>query len=161
MRTVAFVVLAAVLGACSKAGDPAAFGDVELRTLASAAPVSLKSCPKPKCLTVYVAPWCGYCRGATPMINALAKWLEPRGVHTRVVVGMDQPAAVQMYAKDFGPDTLLDPQGRARPRGGVPNFRISDGQGRIVHDQSGAPSGAEPPFTDGVLAQIAALYRLP
>jgi hypothetical protein len=154
------LLLAALLVAgCSAPKE--SFEGVTLRTLTSEQRRSLAACPAAKCLTVYVAPWCHYCRGATPMILALRGYLEKKGVATRVVVGLDRPEAVLAYAKVFGPDTFLDPNGRAQPASGVPNFRVSDPGGVILSSQSGAPQGLEPPWTDGLLAGIAALYHLP
>jgi hypothetical protein len=158
MKGLAFVG-ALLLAGCS--GPKDSLKGMELRTLASDQRRSLGACPAAKCLTVYVAPWCGYCRAATPMIVALGGYLEKKGVPTRVVVGLDRPEAVLEYAKAFGPDTFLDPNGRAQPAAGVPNFRISDADGAILHSQSGVPQGLEPPWTDSVLGGIAALYHLP
>ena len=148
-----------LLAGCSAPKET--FKGIELRTLASEQKQSLAACPAAKCLTVYVAPWCRYCRAATPMILALRGYLQKKGVATRIIIGLDRPEAMLAYAKTFGPDTFLDPNGRAQPASGVPNFRISDANGVILHSQSGAPQGIEPPWTDGLLAGIAGLYHLP
>src|SRR5689334_22878006 len=84
--------------------------DVSLTTLSGDSRQSLASCPTAKCLNVVVAPWCPYCRAATPTIVELRNYLNKNNLATtRVIVGMDKPQALADYAKDFGPDTLLDP----------------------------------------------------
>jgi hypothetical protein len=100
--------------------------------------VALASCPTRKCLTAYVAPWCPHCREATPAIIALRDYLKPRGVTTRVIVGLDKPKAVRDYAATFGPDTILDPAGTLQP-GGVPHFYVTDDTGALIKDVPGMP----------------------
>ncbi|MBI5208863.1 MAG: TlpA family protein disulfide reductase [Elusimicrobia bacterium] len=99
---------------------------------------SLAACPTAKCLTVYVAPWCGYCRRATPIIVELQRRLPKDAATLRVVVGMDSMEAVRQYAREFGPDTLLDPEGSFRMNG-VPQFLVSDASGRLVKKVPGMP----------------------
>src|SRR5437016_5581843 len=92
-----------VLGGCSRAsGEKDSLPDVKLETLAGNAKVSLASCPTAKCLTVVVAPWCPYCRAATPQITELRKFLKQRSISSRIVVAMDKPEALREYARAFG-----------------------------------------------------------
>lgn len=94
-------------------------------------------CPKPKCLTVYVTPWCPACRSATAFVQRLQKDLPERGVPVRVVVGHDQEAKVRDYAAQFGPGALLDPEKLWKP-GGVPHFFVSDEMGGVLREDAGA-----------------------
>jgi thiol-disulfide isomerase/thioredoxin len=127
--------------------------DIRLQTLAHQTGPSLASCSTPTCLTIYVAPWCGYCRQATPLIIELKKHLEKKGVSTRIVVGMDAMEAVRAYAVEFGPDTLLDPDGGFRVSG-VPHFLVSDASGAISKKVPGLP-----PYDD--VAGVAAYLGFP
>ncbi len=137
--------------ACSRAGT--GLPDVSLPTLAGGQ-TKLASCTAAKCLTVYVAPWCGYCRAATPAIRALRVFLADNGVATRVIVGMDRPDALREYAADFGPDTLLD-AGQALSVGGVPHFYVTDASGKLIKEVAGVPSG------DVDTRRFAAFFGLP
>lgn len=124
-------------------GKPAAALPSEpLPTLSTGKTVSLASCPTAKCLTVVVAPWCGYCRSATPHVLALREYLNTRGVTTRVVVGMDKMQNVKDYALEFGPDTLIDPAGQVTANG-VPHFFVTDAAGAVLKEVAGVPAGLD------------------
>lgn len=142
LRACLLLGLAAGAGAlwpgCSPAERLSTLPDIRLPTLSGATGSSLASCPTAKCLTVYVAPWCGYCRRATPLIIELQRRLRKDAASMRVVVGMDSMDAVRQYARDFGPDTLLDPEGSFRMNG-VPQFLVSDASGGIVKRVPGMP----------------------
>lgn len=150
VRLWALILLAAA--ACAKASS--GFPDVRLPTLSSQAGPTLASCPTKKCLTVYLAPWCGYCRKATPMIIETRKYLKEQGVETRVIIGMDQPQPLQEYASSFGPDTLIDLNG-ALEVSGVPHFYVSNSSGEILKEVGGLPYGA-----NGA-KELAAAFGLP
>lgn len=151
MRRLLAVAFVLPLLACARTAP--GLPDVALPTLAGGE-TKLSSCSAPKCLTVYVAPWCGYCRAATPAIRTLRVYLADKGVATRVVVGMDQLDALREYAKDFGPDTMLD-SGRALAVGGVPHFYVTDASGRLIKEVAGMPSG------DVDTPRLAAFFGLP
>ena len=55
---------------------------------------------------------------------------------------------------------LYDPTGKVSVSG-VPHFIISDADGKIIKAVAGAPGGAQPPWNERQLAQLAALYDLP
>lgn len=97
-------------------------------------------CPKARCLTVYLTPWCPYCRRATALVQSLQKELPEKGVAVRVVVGQDDEAKVREYAAQFGAGALLDPDKRWAPNG-VPHFFVSDETGGVLATGSGAPEG--------------------
>lgn len=158
----AFSILLALAARAKPAGAGAglSFEGLKASTLASATPQPLDHCPTSQCLTIYVAPWCPYCRASTPMILALRDYLARKGVTTRIVVGLDKMARVRDYAQVFGRDTFLDPEGRISPPGGVPNFIVSDARGRVLRTQGGVPE-AKPPFSDAALGRVAAMYGLP
>lgn len=134
--------LIAVLAAVSLAACEGLAGsrlpDVRLNTVSAEEGESLATCPTTKCLTVYVAPWCGVCRSATSKIVALKNLLYERGGTMRVVVGMDTPEAVAEYAREFGPDSLVDPGGTIQT-GGVPHFWVTDASGAVIKENSGIP----------------------
>lgn len=158
-------ILLATLLFCGCSGSPGGeFGSfwsglpaspaVEASAFRNANEQELKSCPARRCLTVYIAPWCHYCRSSTPALLALRDYLTPLGVATRFIVGMDKPAALADYASTFGPDTRLDEAGRF-VSGGVPHFYVTDNAGRLLKDQAGVPAGEDDP------QRLAALLGLP
>lgn len=151
MRRAAAVGLLAFLAACSKAPD--SLSGVTLPKLGGG-DVATASCPTEKCFTAYVAPWCGYCRAATPALIQLKAYLKQKDVEMRVVVGMDEPASVKEYAAMFGPDAVLDPENAFGVRGGVPHFFVTDKTGRILREVPGMPR------VDSV-QELAAFFGLP
>ena len=118
------------------------------------------ACPAAKCLTVYVAPWCGVCRASTAFINAVTGFLSARGVPARVVVGKDSPEAVAAYASDFGPGTLLDPEGRVPLAGGVPQFIVTSSDGRVLKRQPGVPGIIPAPVPEDEVRRLASYLGL-
>ncbi|MBI4423903.1 MAG: redoxin family protein [Elusimicrobia bacterium] len=129
---------ALLTAACGSTPSAGTFQGIALKNLGEGKSVSLASCPTRRCLTVYVAPWCGYCRRGTPLIRELRKVLQSKGMDSRVVVGMDKEPALREYARDFGPDALLDTEQALDP-GGVPHFFVSDGQGKVMRHIAGLP----------------------
>jgi len=145
----------------SPEGSSAGLGGLSFPALGAESPVSLDSCATPKCLTAYVAPWCGVCRASTDLIIALRSFLIERGVDVRIVVGRDKPGAVEAYAKEFGPGTLMDPSGRFPLNGGVPQFIVTDAAGQVLVRQPGLPRIVRPPIPQSALEEIASFLRVP
>lgn len=144
----------------ARGGQSSPIKDISLKRLGGGAEVSLSACPAAKCLTVTVAPWCGYCRRSTAMIRALGEYLKRHNVATRVIVSKDEDAALRSYAQEFGPDALLDPESKIEVNG-VPHFLVTDAQGRVLTQVAGAPAGVQEPFNDEKLARVAKLFELP
>lgn len=115
------------------------FSGIELPRLDRSATTDLGACPKAKCMTVYLAPWCGYCRRATPMLKEARAALAEQGIATRFVIGMDKREPVEDYAREFGGEALLDLDAKVKVPGGVPHFFMSDAGGNIFKTQAGAP----------------------
>ncbi|MFH2202236.1 MAG: hypothetical protein ABIJ96_03895 [Elusimicrobiota bacterium] len=126
----------------------------ELRTLDGARTVDLGQCRTPRCVTIYVAPWCGICQRSTAFLNAVHKYLEARNIDTRIVVGRGNLENVKRYAPDFGPDALIDAEGKVPLQGGVPNFIVSTPTGEIIKTQAGVPGLYEPPFSESLMRQM-------
>lgn len=146
-RTIlAAVALAAAMGAALVFSPPDRQAQPETKLpraalkTAAGKPVELSSCPTAKCLTVVVAPWCGYCRSSTEKIVELDSFLAARKITTRVVVTMDQAGALAGYARDFGPQALLDTGSLVSVRG-VPHFIVSDPHGNVLSTAAGVPPG--------------------
>lgn len=136
-----FLPFLLALAGCSGASGPAgaSLPDLTLPRLDGASASSLASCATPKCLTIVVAPWCGYCRMGTPMFIRVKEFLRLKGVETRIVVSMADETDVRDYAREFGPDTLLDPANKAAVSGGVPHLFVSDKTGAILKEVPGLP----------------------
>lgn len=132
---------------------------VVLASLAGAS-VDWSSCPAAKCLTVYVAPWCGVCRASTGFIKAFVAAMERAGVPARVVVGRGDPGQVAEYARDFGPGALLDAEGKVPLTGGVPQFIVTAQDGRVLKRQPGVPRIIEPPVPEEDIRAVAAYLGL-
>ncbi len=133
----------------------ASFGDVALPSVSMPEKkVSLKSCPTEKCLSIYMAPWCGVCRASTDLVKELQPWLAERGVASRVIIGKDRPDEIEKYARVFGPDTLVDMDGTVPIKGGVPQFLVSDGQGNILKAQPGVLRIVRPPIPEAELEAL-------
>ena len=147
------VVLLLALGACSSS-TTAGLPDIQLSSLSQEKAPSLASCPTAKCLTVYLAPWCGYCRAVTPQLVKLKPFLKDGGISMRVIVGMDKLESVREYAEVFGPDTLLDPHKRMSVNG-VPHFYVSNAAGAIIKEVAGAPTGVSD------IGEFASVFGLP
>ena len=137
------------------------FHGVALPSVSSGATTSLDACSTPKCLTVYVAPWCKICRNSTGVIAALSRYLKQHGVQTRIVVGNGSPDEVKDYAQQIGPDTLMDTGDKVPVSGGVPNFIVSDGKGQILESIPGVPGMYQPPYSEDVLKEFADYLHLP
>lgn len=136
LRAVAAAVL--LMAACGKKPATGGFSDVVLPTADGKANVSLASCPTERCLAVYVAPWCGYCRASTPLLKQLRPFLRRQGVDSWVIVGMDQEGELKAYAREFGADTLLDVR-KAIDARNVPHFYMVDKTGKILKHVAGLP----------------------
>ena len=143
-----------LLASCSLSEGPEKLPDLRLPTVSAQEGPSLASCPKRKCLTVYLAPWCGYCRQATPRLIELSRYLAQNGVETRFVVGKDSLSALRDYARVFGPDAMLDVDD-VLSVGGVPHFFVTEAGGAVLKDVSGVPTG------DYSMEEFAAFFGLP
>ena len=120
------------------------FLNVELPLADGSGKVWMAGCPTAKCLTVFVAPWCGFCRKATPAILKLRDYLKARGVETRVVVGKAEAGPIKEYAAEIGPGTLIDPDGEFRFTGGLPHFFVSREGGEVVLARPGMRADEAP-----------------
>ncbi len=114
------------------------FRDIRMTTADGSVAVDLAACPTKRCLVTYVAPWCGYCRAATPMIKQLRSILRNQGMESWVVVGLDRDPAVKAYAREIGPDALVDTAHAIEP-GGVPHFFVVDNAGAVLRHIAGLP----------------------
>ena len=154
MRTIPPLILALAIAACGRGAEGKSLPDVTLPTLGGPQSPSLATCPTEKCFTVVVAPWCGYCRRGTPVMIVLREWLARRGVAMRVIVGLAGIQDVKAYAQEFGPESMLDPEGKVKVTGGVPHFYVTDQKGSILKEIAGMPMTNDP-------ERFAAYFGLP
>lgn len=111
------------------------------------------ACEAKKCLLAVVAPWCTFCRRSTGKLLDLKDYLVEFDVETRVVVTRAERAELEDYANEFGPEALLDPEGRV-PAESFPQFVVLKRGGKRLGVFNGAPRSEEP-------AEIAASFGLP
>lgn len=97
---------------------------------------NLGNCASKRCLTVFVAPWCGHCKHSAGMIKNLSQSLNWKGVKTRVVVTGDTTNKMEQFAQQFGFDALIDDK-KEVPGMGVPTFALSDDSGRVLKTHAG------------------------
>ena len=93
------------------------------------------------CLIVYVAPWCGPCKQSLPGDRALADYVRDRGFETTFVVGMDTLPRCAEMVRLLGREALVDESGawaRKMKVSGVPQFLVTDTDGRVQKRQAGA-----------------------
>lgn len=133
---------------------------ISLQKVGGGGAVNIEACPTAKCLTVIVAPWCGVCRSSTGFITAFAAYLKARGTEARIVVSQGEAEAVEAYAKEFGPDTLVDPKSLVPAPGGVPNFVVSEGGGKVLRRMPGVPGLYSPPYREDVMRDFALMLGL-
>ena len=97
------------------------------------------------------ATWCPPCREEIPMLIALSKKMEPKGVEV-VGIAVDYAAKVRDFVKDYkvtypvlvaGPDGLDLMRAAGNEVGGLPYTAFLDRQGKIVHEKLGALSQSE------------------
>lgn len=141
MRTWLLAGALFALSGCGGGGGADSLPDARLKTLGGAVGPSLASCPAAKCLTVLVAPWCGVCHSVAGDVVRLRGFLDGRGVPTRVVVGLASLEEIEPFARRFGPDALVDPDGVLKARG-VPLFVVSGPDGRVLKSVPGFPRAA-------------------
>lgn len=100
------------------------------------------SCAKERCLLVYLAPWCPQCRRAHSVILEAAEHLRAQGIETTVVIGLDDRAEIEAYARDFPFPVYLDPDRKFYEQldtRGVPYFALWQRDRRIAEDIAGRP----------------------
>lgn len=96
---------------------------------------------KPKCVLVYLAPWCPYCHNGIPVIQALqTKFKDSPDVGLIVVIGSDQLEKLETMASLIGPHTFVDPQKTVSKAIGVeslPTWVVISSKRKIVNRVSG------------------------
>jgi hypothetical protein len=100
------------------------------------------SCAKERCLLVYLAPWCPQCRRAHSVILEAAEHLRAQGIETTVVIGLDDRAEIEAYARDFPFPVYLDPDRKFYEQldtRGVPYFALWQRDRKIIEDIAGRP----------------------
>jgi hypothetical protein len=104
----------------------------------------LPDCPKAKCLTVVVAPWCPHCRNSTDVLKSLQDYLPAHDVGMRVIVTADTEENVRDYAETFGPNALMDVEKSFRVPG-FPCYIVSTAGGGIISQGGRAPESEKDP----------------
>lgn len=100
-----------------------------------------------RCVAVYLAPWCPQCRKSGELVQALRARAAATGgrLGVQVIVGRDEPPALERYARELGGPVSFDDDGgffRQLGASGVPIWVSWDADGRILERMAGRPYGA-------------------
>lgn len=143
LRFAAPLLLIVVLLGCSSSESPQPM-------LASSQPGQKDPCEgKERCLTVYVAPWCPHCNRSVPLLQAMHQKLkhQPR-VGMRVIVGRDNLSELEGFSRKLMFAPLYDKTGefyKGLGEPGIPIWILTDMEGVLLRQITGAPSGAPVP----------------
>ncbi len=96
---------------------------------------------KKRCLVIYVAPWCGACRGDVSFVNELHERLKSNlNVGFKVVIGIDELPNLQEFARKYSARTHLDTDGAIRGALNIrsfPSFFWVTDEGKITKHPRG------------------------
>lgn len=99
-----------------------------------------------RCLAVYLSPWCPQCQKSQGLVDEMRSRTARSGgrVGFKVIVGRDQPDALEQYARQIGGTIFFDDDGKfwRQVGGGVPAWVAWDDQGRVLATLNGRPVGA-------------------
>jgi len=106
-----------------------------------------KTCfDKPKCIVVYLAPWCPHCTRTAGLAKELvAQFTSSSDVGMMAFVGMDQPEANEKFAASIGDYSFVDNDGEVRKEfkvRGVPSWFVMNDRGKVLKKFSGSPNPA-------------------
>ncbi len=87
---------------------------VDLLALKALDDTAIDPCFEKKyCVFTYVTPWCEACKATEPYMFQLGEYLKTsKNVGYKVIVGQDQPEAIEAKAKVFGGIAYMDTDGR-------------------------------------------------
>jgi hypothetical protein len=117
-------------------------------SLTAASPGEADPCAKTKvCLGVYLAPWCHYCQGAKPFVQAVRDRLKASpNVGVKIIVGSAPEEDLRAMAKEIGGTGLyLDGAGtflKSTGARGVPQWITWTTGGKKLGVTPGAPGVA-------------------
>jgi thiol-disulfide isomerase/thioredoxin len=101
-----------------------------------------------RCLIVYLAPWCPYCKSSQKVLVALENQLKKLGSSNgiRVVVGMDTKEKLEKYASNFSLPVYIDDSKdlyNLLNCSGVPSWTVIDMEGHTIFQESGSYASRE------------------
>ncbi|MFN0063144.1 MAG: TlpA family protein disulfide reductase [Myxococcaceae bacterium] len=95
----------------------------------------------PRCLVVYLSPWCPTCQKAGPLLKELrSRFHQSPKLGVKAVVGLDQASRLETYASNLGSPTFVDGDDafyKSAGLSGVPGFLVLDPKGRVLERFSG------------------------
>jgi len=114
---------------------------------------------KDRCVIVFIAPWCGYCRASEPFISALRSDAAASSTFgLKIVIGSDNASALQTKARELGDNTFLDTNGLIMSAAGVrgyPSWISTDTEGTILARLGGAQTDTSDPARTQFLTRLA------
>ncbi len=91
---------------------------------------------KPRCLIIYVSPWCGACQSEVPFLSEVQSFTyDHPNVGFKVYVGSDQEENLRRFASQIRANTFLDIDGSIGRSLGVssyPSYYWLDEEGDII-----------------------------
>jgi thiol-disulfide isomerase/thioredoxin len=105
-----------------------------------------------RCLVVYLAPWCPYCKRSVPIVQKLQERWEGDEIGIVAVIGADSSENIQAMAKTVGEGSYVDlDQSFGKQMGvkGVPAWFLMNDRGEVLTSFSGAPADVS-----GLLAKL-------
>jgi thiol-disulfide isomerase/thioredoxin len=93
-----------------------------------------------RCVVVYMAPWCGACKSAFPIIRNMARRWASGALAVKPIIGLASTAQCEQMAQTLGVPAYLDPSGkllRAAGAQGVPQWFVLNRAGRVKKRFSG------------------------
>ena len=143
MKYLPLLILSVLLAACSKADT---LPEIQLEALGGGMGAPLNECNADKCVTIVIAPWCGVCQIIAPRILKLRDHLTGKQIETHIVAAYAELDRLKAFAKPYGDQAMLDPDGKASPQQtALPLFIVTEKGGKINKRTYGLPSGPDTP----------------
>jgi thiol-disulfide isomerase/thioredoxin len=114
---------------------PVSFPKVALKAAASNPQAGDPCDGRGRCVVVFLAPWCGACKMALPIIKKMSdRWASASGIGIKPVVGLAPEDQCERMAEALAAPAFLDPAGKLMKALGekiVPHWFVVDAAGKL------------------------------